>query len=191
VIVRVSDASRITVSVRPLWAKSLGALLFAALTAAGAVVTIPLFFSPVPVTLQTLAVVLAGAVLGPVWGPVSQILYVGAGASGLPIFAGGTGGPGVLVGPTGGYLVGFVISAWLAGLLTRPGAGWVRLLVGLVLAQASVFVYGVPHLMLVTGISLPLALKLGAVPFLPGLGIKTLMAAGALRSKTPLGWFRS
>jgi biotin transport system substrate-specific component len=191
VIVRASVSDRSLSSVRPLWARTLGAVLFAALTAAGAAITVPLFFSPVPVTLQTLAVVLAGAVLGPVWGPLSQVLYIGAGLSGLPVFAGGMAGPGVLAGPTGGYLVGFVVAAWVAGLLTRPGASWPRLGSGLLLAQGSVFLCGVPHLMLFTGQSLPLAVKLGLLPFLPGLGIKTLVAAGALRSKTLLGWFRS
>ncbi len=73
---------------------ALGALLFAVLTAVGAAVSFPLPFSPVPVTLQTLAVVLAGAMLGPIWGVISQIAYVGAGISGLPVFANGTAGIG-------------------------------------------------------------------------------------------------
>ena len=72
---------------------ALGSLLFAALTALGAVVAFPLPFSPVPITLQTLFVILAGAMLGPVYGPVSQLMYVMAGVAGMPVFAGGAAGP--------------------------------------------------------------------------------------------------
>jgi biotin transport system substrate-specific component len=176
---------------RPGLVMALGSVLFAVLTAAGAAVAVPLPFSPVPVTLQTLFVVLSGAMLGPVWGPLSQVMYVGAGASGLPVFAGGTAGAWVLAGPTGGYLVGFVIASWVAGLLTRPGASWARLLVGLLAAHATIFLCGVSHLMLFAGRSATLAVQLGFFPFLPGLAIKTLAAAGALRTRRVAGWFRS
>jgi len=165
-------------------------MLFACLTAAGAAVAFPLPFTPVPVTLQTLAVVLAGAMLGPVWGPVSQLLYVGAGVSGLPVLAGGAAGPGVLLGPTGGYLTGFVAGAWIAGLLLRPGAGWARLAMGLTAAHAVIFACGVSRLLAFTGLSVPVALELGLVPFLPGLAVKVLAGAALLRSRRVSGWFR-
>jgi biotin transport system substrate-specific component len=168
----------------------LGSALFALGTALSALVSIPLPFSPVPLTLQTLAVTLAGAVLGPVWGPVSQILYVGAGLSGLPVFAGGTAGPGVLLGPTGGYLVGFVIAAWLAGLLARPGASWPRLVLGLLAAHAAVFVFGISHLALFTANQASEAIRLGVMPFLPGTALKTAAAAVCLRSPRLSGWLR-
>lgn len=170
---------------------ALGALLFAVLTAVGATVSFPLPFSPVPVTLQTLAVVLAGAMLGPLWGAVSQIAYVGAGISGLPVFANGTAGVGILLGPTGGYLVGFILAAWVAGLFTRPGATWPRLFSGLVLAHVVVFICGLSHLMLFTDNSLATAVSLGLVPFLPGLSVKVLASIGILRSKRISGWFRT
>ena len=176
---------------RPGLVMALGSVLFAVLTAVGAVVAVPLPFSPVPVTLQTLFVVLSGAMLGPVWGPLSQILYVGAGVSGMPVFAGGTAGAWVLAGPTGGYLVGFVIASWLSGLMTRPGASWTRLLIGLLAAHAAIFLCGVSHLMLFAGRSAMLAVQLGFLPFVPGLALKTLAAAGALRSRRMSGWFRS
>ena len=176
---------------RPGLVMALGSVLFAVLTAAGAAVAVPLPFSPVPVTLQTLFVVLSGAMLGPVFGPLSQILYVGAGASGLPVFAGGTAGAWVLAGPTGGYLVGFVIASWLSGLITRPGASWPRLLLGLTAAHAAIFLCGVSHLMLFAGRSATLALQLGFFPFLPGLAVKTVAAVGALRSRRVSGWFRT
>jgi biotin transport system substrate-specific component len=143
------------------------------------------------VTLQTLFVVLAGAVLGPLWGPLSQVLYVGAGVLGFPVFAGGTAGLGVLAGPTGGYLAGFVAGAWVAGLLTRPGASWPRLLLGFAVAHAAVFVCGLSHLMLFTGRSPETAVQLGLLPFLPGLAVKLAASVGLLRSRRLTGWFRS
>jgi biotin transport system substrate-specific component len=175
---------------RSVWALALGSLLFAALTGLGAALSFPLPFSPVPVTLQTFAVVMAGAMLGPIWGPVSMMLYISAGVAGMPVFAGGLSGPGILVGPTGGYLVGFVVAAWLAGLLVRPGVSWPRLALGLVASHLAVFVCGVSQLMLFTGQSFPLALELGVLPFLPGLAAKVTAAAGFLRSHRLTGWFR-
>ena len=170
---------------------ALGALLFAVLTAVGAAVSFPLPFSPVPVTLQTLAVVLAGAMLGPLWGAISQIFYIGAGISGIPVFANGTAGIGILIGPTGGYLVGFVLAAWVAGLFTHPGARWPRLFLGLTLAHVVVFIFGLSHLMLFTGSSLSTAVSLGLLPFLPGLCVKVLASIGILGSKRLSGWFRT
>lgn len=169
---------------------ALGSVLFAALTAVGAAVAFPLPFSPVPVTLQTLVVILAGAALGPVWGPASQLMYLAAGAAGLPVFAGGLAGPGVLFGPTGGYLAGFVVAAWTAGLFTRAGASWPRLLLGLLAAHAVVFVFGVSHLLLFVGRSWSAAITAGFLPFVPGMIAKTAVAMGLLRSRRPLGWLR-
>lgn len=170
---------------------ALGTVLFAVLTGVGALVSFPLAFSPVPVTLQTLAVVLAGAVLGPVWGPASQLLYIGAGISGLPVFAGGVAGPGVLAGPTGGYLVGFVVGAWIAGLTTRPGASVMRLFLGLLAAHAAIFVCGLSQLMIFVGASPRSAVELGLLPFLPGLAVKMGAAIGLLRPRKLTGWFRT
>ena len=133
---------------------------------------------------------MVGAMLGPIWGPVSMMLYISAGVAGMPVFAGGLSGPGILVGPTGGYLVGFVSAAWLAGLLVRPGSSWPRLALGLTASHLTVFACGVSHLMLFTGQSLPLALELGVFPFLPGLAVKVGAATGLLRSRRLTGWFR-
>jgi biotin transport system substrate-specific component len=153
-------------------------------------VAFPLPFSPVPITLQTLFVILAGVLLGPVYGPISQLLYLAAGVAGLPVFAGGVAGPGVLVGPTGGYLVGFVLGSWTAGLFTRPGSGWVRLVTGLLAAHAAIFVVGMAHLSVFVGSSLETAFRLGVVPFLPGMMFKTAVAAAAVRTRRLGGLFR-
>ncbi len=90
----------------------LGGSLFVALMAR---ISIPLPFSPVPITGQTLAVLLAGALPGSARGALSLGLYLFWGLLGLPVFAGGTGGLARLAGPTGGYLVGFIFAAWITG----------------------------------------------------------------------------
>lgn len=93
----------------------LGSLAFTGITAASAQIAIPLGFTPVPVTLQVLAVLLSGLVLGSRWGAVSMMQYLALGALGMPVFAGLSGGPAPLCGPTAGYLVGFVPAAFAAG----------------------------------------------------------------------------
>lgn len=96
---------------------TLAVLLFSLLTAAGAFARIPL--TPVPVTMQVFFVLLSGLVLGPVYGPASQIAYIVAGLAGAPFFAAFPhSGPAVLLGPTGGYLMGFVLASWIAGYLS-------------------------------------------------------------------------
>jgi len=89
--------------------------LGAALTAAGARITIPWW--PVPATLQVFFVLLCGLVLGRRWGAAAQAQYVAAGALGLPVFAAGRAGPAALLGPTGGYIVGFIAAAYVTGWL--------------------------------------------------------------------------
>lgn len=91
------------------------AALFAALTAAVAWFKIPLPFTPVPITLQTLVVLMSGAMLGPYYGALSMIIYLVLGAIGLPVFAGGSSGIGALLGPTGGYLFSYPIAAFVIG----------------------------------------------------------------------------
>lgn len=99
----------------------LSAALFAALVATGAYLAIPL--EP-PVVLANFFALLAGLVLGPVWSAVSMLVYLVLGALGLPVFAGGKGGIGILMGPTGGFLAGYLAMAVLAGLIARsPTAG--------------------------------------------------------------------
>lgn len=93
------------------------AALFAALTAVVSPVKIPLGFTPVPITLQTLMVLLSGAVLGARYGALSQALYLLVGALGLPVFAGGGSGFGAILGPTGGYLLSYPLAAATVGFM--------------------------------------------------------------------------
>jgi hypothetical protein len=95
--------------------------LFAALIAAGTFISIPLPFTPVPVVMQNLFSLLAGLVLGPMLGAASVALYLIAGLIGAPVYAGATSGIARLLGPTGGFLFGYLLSAFVAGLLSgRP-----------------------------------------------------------------------
>jgi len=96
-------------------------LAFASFTALAARIALPLPFTPVPITGQTLAVLLSGVLLGSRRGALAQLAYLAQGAAGLPVFAGGRAGLGVLLGPTGGYLVGFVLAAGLVGWLAERG----------------------------------------------------------------------
>ena len=93
--------------------------LFAALTAVCTYISIPLGFTPVPVNLATLAVFLAGGILGMKYGTVSLMVYVLLGAVGLPVFSNFSGGPGVLMGPTGGYIAGYIAAAFIVGFHMR------------------------------------------------------------------------
>jgi biotin transport system substrate-specific component len=94
---------------------------FAALTAIGAKISVPMPWTPVPGTLQPLAVLLAGLFLGARAGAASQALYLSAGLAGMPVFALPGAGPAYFLGPTAGYLIGFIPAAWLAGRLIRGG----------------------------------------------------------------------
>ncbi len=155
---------------------------FALLTALGAHVRIPLV--PVPITLQTFFVLLGGLMLGARLGCAAQLTYVTVGGLGAPIFAGGASGFAYLVGPTGGYLMGFAAAAWLVGALVRgvepasPGASW-RVAAVLAAGALAVYVPGVLWLSRVTGMGLGRSLTAGMLPFLPGDALK-VMLAGAL-----------
>ena len=152
---------------------------FALLTALGAQVRIPLPFTPVPLSLQTFAVLLAGLVLGGGSGALSQAVYVAVGTLGAPVFAGGA-GTAWLFGPTGGYLMGFVLAALLVGQLSRAldarQRPW-RLLGVLAAGIVAVYVPGVIWLALLTGMGLGKAVVFGALPFVPGDVLKALLAA--------------
>lgn len=153
------------------------ASMFGALTALGAYLMIPL--PPVPVTMQTLFVILAGALLGGYLGALSQVVYILLGVIGLPVFSGGKAGFGVLIGPTGGYLIGFVVGALVIGKLTSlkrdPGLLW---LMGSMLAGvAIIYTLGIAQLMLVAKLDFIKAISVGLLPPLPGDIIKIVVAA--------------
>ena len=156
----------------------LGSLLVAAL----AQVSIPLPFTPVPITGQTFAVLLVGAALGARRGAASLGLYVAQGAFGLPVFAGGASGLAKLTGPTGGYLVGFGAAAYVVGFLAGRGLDrrlWTAL-GAFVIGELVIYLVGVPWLAQFIGWDK--ALVGGLWPFLPGDAVKAVLAALALPS---------
>ena len=156
--------------------------IMAALTAVGAFIIIPLPGSPVPVTLQLLFTFLAGGLLGAKGGFYSQVIYILLGSAGLPVFAGGTGGIGALVGPTAGYIYGFLIAGYLAGLGKRNFKTKVLYnFAGL----GIVYILGTIGLMIYTGLGFQKALMSGVLPFIPGDLLKVALAA-YLTSKIPI-----
>ncbi len=173
------------------------AALFAALTAVGAYITIPLPF--VPITLQTVFVLLAGTLLGKAGGVSSQIVYLLMGMLGFPVFSGGRAGLGVLLGPTGGYLWGFIFAALVVGAITEKtvgrnvekklttskyGDGW--MLLAFLCGEAALFACGVLQLSMTAQMSFYKAIMVGVLPFLPGEALKIALAffiAKALRKR--------
>lgn len=149
---------------------------FAALTTIGAWISFPLPFSPVPIALANLFVILSGVILGKWLGPLSQIVYLLLGFAGVPVFAQHLAGPSVFAGPTGGYLAGYVIAAFLTGLLaehlprfsTAKTADIGRLAFILSVGALVIYLPGIPWLAHVTGMDIPTALVKGFIPYLPG-----------------------
>ena len=166
---------------------AIGVVVFGALTALGAFVRIPLSFTPVPITMQTFFVNLAGAVLGPGLGSAAEVLYVAMGVAGLPIFAGAHSGFARLVGPTGGYLIAFMIVPLVIGRLMRlranPGYWWIVLC--MVCGSIITFAVGATQLALFLGAGPVEAFVKGVLPFLPGDSLKIAAAAGIYRAIGP------
>ena len=166
--------------------------------AASAWLSVP--FYPVPLTMQTLAVLLIGGALGPIMGVSAVAGYLALGALGAPVFHGGLGGLVVLGGPTGGYLVGFLpavfLMGWAARLAEPPrsvghegdaDAGGARayrrlliLALGAVAASASIYAFGLPWLSVFADLGLQRTLAVGLVPFLLGDALKAAVAVGAV-----------
>jgi biotin transport system substrate-specific component len=132
---------------------------------------IPLFGNAVPITLQTLGVMLAGAILGWWRGAASVLALLLLVAAGLPLLSGGRGGIGVFFGPSVGYLIGFVFGAAVTGLIVHAGATrptWLRVAVGsFVGGVLTVYLFGIPLQSIVTGIPL-LGTAIASLVFLPG-----------------------
>ena len=161
----------------------------AALTAGAAQLVIPMW--PVPITGQTFAVLFVGATLGSLRGALSMLLYVGLGVAGLPVFAEGGAGLAKLAGPTGGYMIGFVLAAALVGWLAQKQ--WDRKVLGTIGAflagTAVIYAVGLPWLSVALGQlgypnDLSATLQAGLYPFIPGDLLKALAAGGLL----PLVW---
>jgi len=161
---------------------AIGVVAFALATAFGAQVAVPLLWTPVPMTLQPLLVILAGVVLGPRAGALAMAAYVGVGALGAPVFANGAAGVPWLLGPTGGYLMAAPAAAFVAGAVAGRRLTVLRTLAGLTLGVATMYVGGVSQLLIVTGEPLGAVLAMGVVPFLVGDVTKVALAFFVTRS---------
>ena len=163
-------------------------VVFLGMAAVAALAQVSIDFRPVPVTGQTLGVLLVGATLGFRRGCAAMVAYLAVGVAGFPVFAGFGAGVGALVGPAGGYLIGFVLSAGTIGLLAEHGflASYPRTILAMVLATIPVFVVGLAWLL--NFFPPAAALKSGLVMFLPGAAIKialaTLLVGGSGRVPT-------
>lgn len=161
---------------------------FVVLMTLGAQLAVPMV--PVPMTLQTFAVLLAGAVLGGGWGAVAVLLYLGLAALGLPVLSDGAGGWQRFAGPTAGYLFAFPIAALVAGTLARrpifaaPAAG-VALMIG-----AHLLILGLGTGWLATRIGVGPALAAGFTPFLAGAVVKSVAVAACAAALRRTSWFR-
>jgi biotin transport system substrate-specific component len=144
-------------------------MLGAALVAAAAQVSVPLPGTPVPMTLQPLAVLLVGGLLGARLGASSLLLYLALGAAGLPVFTPTVPLVGVarLFGPTGGYLLAYPVAAFATGAIVADGRAWGRIALGVFAGLALIHLGGVAQLLLLTG-DLSAAARFGTVPFLLG-----------------------
>jgi biotin transport system substrate-specific component len=174
-IIESSDSLRMTIY----------ASLMAALTAAGAYLAIPI--GPVPIVLQNLFVFLSGLLLGPRWGAASVGIYLLAGALGLPVFAGGTGGIGHFAGPTGGYLLGYLPAVYVIGLISgRSKKGAVLDIIAMVCGGFMVYAIGLTWLKILTKMTIAKTLAVGMFPFVPGDGIKIAAAVPIAKALRPI-----
>ncbi|WP_319586089.1 biotin transporter BioY [uncultured Desulfobulbus sp.] len=193
----------ITVSVSDTRMKMLATVFFAVLTAVCAKLYVNLWFTPVPVSLQVFVVLLAGLTLGSRLGALSQVAYLMMGLSGLPVFAGVVSGPAILAGPTAGYLIGFIASAYTVGLISERMVSKSRFgyLISGLAGIVVIHLFGVLWLTSWVGItdnrtwitSLKSAWLMGTAPFVLVDIIKAIMASGIVSgvkySRSILGGF--
>ncbi|MBP6819706.1 MAG: biotin transporter BioY [Ferrovibrio sp.] len=162
------------------WRVALAMLAGSALLAISAKVQVP--FWPVPMTLQTLAILAIGMTFGSRLGAATVLLYLAEGFVGLPVFAGAAAGPAYFAGPTAGYLIGFVASAWLIGWLAERGwdRSLLRCLIAMAVGHAVVFVFGVSWLATLVGVQK--ALAAGLYPFWAATLVKTLLGVAVMQA---------
>lgn len=155
-------------------------VFFTLLLGAAAQIAVPLPPDGVPMTLHTLIVLLAALRLGPTLGAMSMALYAAIGLVGLPVFAGESAGAAVLIGQTGGYIVGFIVCQPVVhAIVRRPDGsirGWLAMIAAMTAAHAVIFAIGVPWLGVVRQFTPWRAIQGGLLPFIPGTIVKTALA---------------
>ncbi|MCF6464480.1 biotin transporter BioY [Clostridium sp. Cult2] len=159
------------------------ASLFTALTAIGAFLSIPI--GDVPITLQSMFVILSGLILGPKLGALSQLVYVLLGLSGVRIFAGFSGGPQTIFKPSFGFLIGFIFAAYVVGKIVhhRNSISLRRIFLATLVGTIIIYLFGVPYMYIILNnvmgksVTFPIALKTGCAIFLPGDILKAILSS--------------
>lgn len=150
--------------------------LFTALTAVCSQIQIPL--PQIPINLALFAVGMAGAILGAGYGALSMTAYVLLGAVGVPVFAGFKGGLAALTGATGGYIIGYIVCAWLVGFIIRHTNDKIyTMIIAMIIGFFACYVFGTAWYMMVSGNPLKVSLTYCVLPFLPGDAIKAILAS--------------
>ena len=163
--------------------------LFTSLTAVGAFISVPL--GPIPVTLQTIFVVLSGLILGARLGALSQITYIILGLIGLPIFSGGTCGLTSIVSPTFGFLLGFILAAFVIGKITQKNKSLINIIYSVFIGSLIIYVIGIPYFYFIftnylgKSINFYQALKFACLPFIPGDIIKAIISITLAKQLIP------
>ena len=184
-MITLAQVYRYEIPISKAWTRVIAVLTVISAMILGAYIRIPLPFTPVPITLQTFFVILGAAVLGRKYAAYAMVGYISLGALGLPVFQGYGSGLLHIFGPTGGYLVGFVVASVVIGmLLDNPreniSFGWV--VFSTALGQLVIYAFGVLWISLLLKINLYKAVYLGFIPFIPGALFK-LMTASLLYSR--------
>ena len=161
--------------------------VFASLTAVGAISAFAIPFGPVPITLQMVFIYLAGGLLGARKAALSQVIYLIMGVIGLPVFSRGGAGIGHLMGPSGGYIFGFIAGAFVIGYISSSKKRF-SLEISMVLGTLVIYAIGSLQLMLVTGMSYDKALMVGVVPFIPLDAMKMIIALYVITRIKTLGF---
>lgn len=161
-------------------AQLIGTFTFIVLITLGAYIRVPLPFTPVPITLQTFFVILGSAILGRKYGTMATSTYLVLGGLGLPIFQGYGGGLFHVLGPTGGYLLGFVASSFVIGSLIdfkREKSSFSWVVFSMAVGQFVIYIFGISWLAIYMNLGFIKAIYLGFVPFLPGAIFKLITAS--------------
>jgi biotin transport system substrate-specific component len=182
-----TGASRYSAYSNRAFARAVKMLAFICFTSIGAQLAVRLPFTPVPVTMQTLFVILAGVTLGPRDGFYAMFSYIALGFAGVPVFAGFGFGPAALLGPTGGYLVSFPAAALVSGYISAS-LGSSRRAIGAasLCGMALILVSGASYLALISGLPFSRAALLGIAPFAAGELVKALMVSFISHRRTDL-----
>ncbi|WFA07738.1 biotin transporter BioY [Tissierella sp. Yu-01] len=165
--------------------------IFTALTAVGAFISIPI--GPVPITLQSLFVLLSGMLLGPKLGALSQIVYITLSLIGIPIFSGFSGGPQILLKPSFGFSIGFVFAAYIVGKITHGNIKLKRrAFIGSLIGSIVIYLFGLPYMYYILNIvmeqrlSFGTIINMGCLLFIPGDLLKLVLANVISKKALPI-----